>query len=62
MKILVTGGTGMVGSGFKDIESDHDFVLVEIELKFAGMEILEISHSGNHTVLINYYKNTCRAG
>jgi|LWDU01.1.fsa_nt_gi GDP-L-fucose synthase len=28
MKVLVTGGTGMVGSGFKNIKSTHDFILV----------------------------------
>lgn len=28
MKILVTGGTGMVGSAFKNIETDHDLILV----------------------------------
>lgn len=28
MKILVTGGTGMVGSAFKNIESDHDLILI----------------------------------
>ena len=27
-RILVTGGTGMVGSGFKRIESQHDFIFV----------------------------------
>lgn len=28
MKILVTGGTGMVGSAFKNVETDHDLILV----------------------------------
>ena len=28
MKLLVTGGTGMVGSAFKNIETDHDLILV----------------------------------
>ncbi len=28
MKILVTGGTGMVGSAFKNIETAHDLVLI----------------------------------
>jgi GDP-L-fucose synthase len=28
MKILVTGGTGMVGSAFKNIETNHELVLV----------------------------------
>ena len=28
MKILITGGTGMVGSAFNDIQTNHDLVLV----------------------------------
>ena len=28
MKILITGGTGMVGSAFKEIKSNHDLILV----------------------------------
>lgn len=28
MKILITGGTGMVGSAFKSIESEHELILV----------------------------------
>ena len=28
MKILVTGGTGMVGSAFNNIETSHDLVLI----------------------------------
>jgi len=28
MKILITGGTGMVGSAFKNIETEHELVLV----------------------------------
>lgn len=28
MRILITGGTGMVGSAFKNVESDHDLILV----------------------------------
>ena len=28
MKILVTGGSGMVGSGFKELDSEHEFILV----------------------------------
>ncbi len=28
MKILITGGTGMVGSAFKNIQTDHELVLV----------------------------------
>ena len=28
MKILVTGGTGMVGSAFKKIETDHELIIV----------------------------------
>lgn len=28
MRILVTGGTGMVGSAFKNIETEHDLILI----------------------------------
>ena len=28
MKILITGGTGMVGSAFKNIETEHELILV----------------------------------
>ena len=28
MRVLVTGGTGMVGSGFQNVESEHEFILV----------------------------------
>ena len=28
MKILITGGSGMLGSAFKNIETDHDLILV----------------------------------
>ena len=28
MKVLVTGGTGMVGSGFKQLNTEHEFILV----------------------------------
>ena len=28
MRVLITGGTGMVGSAFKNIETDHDLILV----------------------------------
>ena len=28
MKILITGGTGMVGSAFQKVETDHDLILV----------------------------------
>lgn len=28
MRILITGGSGMVGSAFKNIETDHDLILV----------------------------------
>ena len=28
MRILVTGGTGMVGNGFKDITTDHEILTV----------------------------------
>jgi len=28
MKVLVTGGTGMVGSGFRDVNTEHELILV----------------------------------
>ena len=28
MKVLVTGGTGMVGSAFQKVKTDHDLILV----------------------------------
>ena len=28
MKIIITGGTGMVGMGFKNLKTSHDFILV----------------------------------
>ena len=28
MRVLITGGTGMVGSGFQDIETDHEIILM----------------------------------
>lgn len=28
MKVLITGGTGMVGSAFRDIETDHELILL----------------------------------
>ena len=28
MKVLVTGGTGMVGSGFREVNTDHELILV----------------------------------
>ena len=28
MKILITGGTGMVGHGFRNLKSEHDFIFV----------------------------------
>ena len=28
MRILVTGGTGMIGSAFKNIETEHDLILI----------------------------------
>jgi len=28
MRVLITGGTGMVGSGFQDVETDHEIILM----------------------------------
>ena len=46
MKILITGGTGMVGSAFENIETDHEL----IQYAMNNDNLIITPHIGGNTI------------